>query len=129
MYLFSITPADIIKFDSTEYIPVPNNWGTNVENQAVYEAGDNGEQIKKVYIENGGVGFIGLTTVTASILGDGSGGTVSMSFTNGSISDVTVLTGGSGYTYGIVDLSSFTGSDAKLIPLSLIHISEPTRRS
>ena len=115
LYLFSVTPADIIKFDSTEYIPVPNNWDTNIENQPVYEAGNNGFQIRKVYIENGGVGF---TTGTVSILGDGSGGEVSISVTdNGSISDVTVTNGGSGYTYGIVDLSSLTGSDAKLIPI------------
>ena len=114
LYLFSVTPADIIKFDSTEYIPIPNNWDTSVENQAVYEAGNNGFQIRKVYIENGGVGF---TTGTASILGDGSGGSVSVSVTNGSISEVIVTNGGSGYTYGIVDLSSFTGSGAKLIPI------------
>ena len=114
LYLFSITPADIIKFDSTEYIPVPNNWDTNIENQPVYEAGDNGQQIKKVYIENGGVGF---TTGTASILGDGSGGIVQIDTTNGSISNVTISDGGSGYTYGIVDLSSFTGTGAKLIPI------------
>ena len=27
-YLFTIAPSDIIKFDSTEYIPVPNDWET-----------------------------------------------------------------------------------------------------
>ena len=115
LYLFTITPADIIKFDSTEYIPVPNNWDTNIENQPVYEAGDNGEQIKKVYIENGGSGYSDQPSVP--ILGDGSGGTVQIVTTNGSISEVIINNGGSEYTYGIVDLSSGSGTGAKLIPI------------
>ena len=28
-YLFTVSPSDIIKFDSTEYITVPNNWSTS----------------------------------------------------------------------------------------------------
>ena len=113
MYLFSITPSDIIKFDSTEYIPVPNNWDTNIENQPVYEAGNNGGQIKKVYIENGGSGY---SNQTVDILGDGSGGKVQIDTTNGSISEVTIENGGSGYTYGVVNLSG-GNNDAKLIPI------------
>ena len=54
-YLFSVSPSDIIKFDSTEYVVVPNDWNTiTTDNQivSVRESGNssasNPNQIKKV---------------------------------------------------------------------------------
>ena len=129
-YLFTISPSDVIKFDSTEYIVVPNNWDKSIsvlqeigENEIarVKENGDstaNNNQIKKVYIENGGEGY---STETCDILGDGTGGKVLVETENGVIVSTTVVTGGSGYTYGIVDLGSIQPSTlnnpAKLIPI------------
>ena len=118
-YLFSISPSDVIKFDSTEYITVPNNWLTTTDSdiQTTREGGNsdtNNNQIKAVYIENGGSGYD--SDVTANILGDGSGATVSLTTNNGVITDVTVTNGGKGYTYGIIDLPA-TGNPAKLIPI------------
>jgi len=118
-YLFTISPADIIKFDSTEYFIVPNNWENSLNNEIVrIRDGGNSDiqnnQIKKVYIESGGSGYV---DTTASILGDGSGGEVSITTTNGEITDVVVTSGGKGYTYGIVNLNSSSGTGAKLIPI------------
>jgi hypothetical protein len=118
-YLFSIPPSDVIKFDSTEYITVPNDWltTTNSSIQTIREGGNsdtNNNQIKAVYIENGGSGYD--SDITANILGDGSGATVSLTTNNGVITDVTVTNGGKGYTYGIIDLPA-TGNPAKLIPI------------
>ena len=48
---------------------------------------------------------------------DGSGGEVSLTTTNGVITDITVTQGGKGYTYGIVDLSTNSGAGSKLIPI------------
>ena len=61
-YLFTVSPSDIIKFDSIEYIVVPNSWSTSTDSQitAVRENGDssvNNNQIKKVYIESQGLGY------------------------------------------------------------------------
>ena len=60
-YLFTVSPSDIIKFDSTEYVVVPNDWSTSTDTQIqnVREAGDstvNLNQLKKIYIEDGGSG-------------------------------------------------------------------------
>ena len=52
-----------------------------------------------------------------AILGDGTGGEVSITTTNGVITDVQVTQGGKGYTYGIIDLSTNSGSGSKLIPI------------
>jgi hypothetical protein len=119
-YLFSILPSDVIKFDSTEYITVPNNWLTATDSniQTIREGGDsdiNNNQIKTVYIEDGGTGY---SNGTASIIGDGSNGTVSIAVdSSGTITSVTVTNGGKGYTYGIIDLSANSGSGSKLIPI------------
>ena len=56
-YLFSVAPSDIIKFDSTEYVVVPNDWSTTTDTQiqSIREAGDsdiNLNQIKQSMIEN-----------------------------------------------------------------------------
>ena len=120
-YLFSIAPSDVIKFDSTEFITVPNNWliTTNSDIEIIREGGDsdiNNNQIKTVYIENGGTGYS--KDLTASIVGDGSGATVSIEVDSvGTITNVTVTNGGKGYTYGIINLSNDDGSGSKLIPI------------
>ena len=31
--LFTVSPSDIIKFDSTEFITVPNGWSTTTDSQ------------------------------------------------------------------------------------------------
>ena len=120
-YLFSISPSDVIKFDSTEYITVPNDWSTTTDTsiQTVREGGDsdtNDNQIKTVYIEEGGTAYSNETSLP--ILGDGSGGEVSITVdSSGEIIDVVVTNGGKGYTYGVVDLRNKSGSGSKLIPI------------
>jgi hypothetical protein len=126
-YLFTVSPSDVIKFDSTEYIVAPNDWDkpindiTDSEIVRVKENGDsttNNNQIKKVYIENGGSGY---STGTCDILGDGTGGRVLVETEDSVIVSTTVVTGGSGYTYGIVDLGpvqpATLTNKAKLIPI------------
>ena len=121
-YLFTVSPADVIKFDSTDYFVVPNNWETTTDSeiQIIRDGGNsnnNNNQIKAVYIENGGSGFGNLdATVTYDILGDGTGGKVSLTITDSVITDVIVTQGGSGYTYGIVNLP-LSSIPAKLIPI------------
>tara|TARA_Y100000361_G_scaffold153549_1_gene175662 strand:- start:929 stop:2551 length:1623 start_codon:yes stop_codon:yes gene_type:complete len=134
-YLFTASPSDIIKFDSTEFIVLPNDWETSTDSQIqnVRDAGDsdvNFNQIKKVYIENAGSGVSPVYqtgTYEVDILGDGSGGKVQIVVdTTGKISSAKVSSGGSGYTFGVVNLGTVqinpTGSlsadnAAKLIPI------------
>ena len=127
-YLFTVSPSDIVKFDSTEYIVVPNDWGTttNSQIQNVREAGDseiNFNQIKKVYISEQGSGYNTNDSQSCNILGDGSGAKVLVTTDgSGKIDSTTVTAGGSGYTYGIVDLTDLQPQNknsgfAKLIPI------------
>jgi hypothetical protein len=128
-YLFSVSPSDIIKFDSTEYVVVPNEWATSTDSQivSVREAGNsdiNFNQIKKVYIENGGAGY---SSGTVDILGDGSGGRVSITATGGVITSAVLTSGGSGYTWGIVDLGSLQPGGSLPNPAKLIPIIPPSK--
>lgn len=123
-YLFTVSPSDIIKFDSIEYIPVPNNWITTTDSQiqAIRENGDsliNENQIKKIYVQNQGAGY-NTTDAELDILGDGDGGKVVVSVVGGKIESATVSSGGKNYSYGRVDLSSINSGAtqfAQLVPI------------
>ena len=128
-YLFSVSPSDIIKFDSTEYVVVPNDWATSTDSQivSVRENGNSGptnpNQIKKVYIEDEGNTIYNDGEYIVDILGDGSGGRVFIKVDGKKITETQVTAGGYGYTWGIVDLGPLRGSNipsgsaAKLIPI------------
>jgi hypothetical protein len=126
-YLFTVSPSDIIKFDSTEYIAVPNNWDNSTDSQiqAIRENGDssvNENQIKKVYIERQGDNYASGLGQEVNILGDGTGGRVVLDVIGGKITNAVVSSGGKGYTYGIVDLGPLNSNivpsrAAKLVPI------------
>ena len=127
-YLFTVSPSDIIKFDSTEFITVPNNWSSSTDAQirAVRENGDssvNENQIKHVYIENGGSNYAVGSGQEVDIIGDGSGAKARVDVdTAGTITNITVSAGGKGYSYALVDLGTLnsnvaTNQRAKLIPI------------
>jgi len=126
-YLFTVSPSDIIKFDSTEYITVPNNWDTSTDAQirSVRENGNsnvNNNQLKNIYIENAGTGYANGLGQEVDIIGDGSGAKARIDVVNGKITEATVSAGGKGYTYALVDLGTLNSNvsstgRAKLIPI------------
>ena len=125
-YLFSVSPSDIIKFDSTEYITVPNNWDSSTDSQitAIREAADssvNENQIKTVYIEDSGNNYANGLGQEFDIIGDGTGGRVRVDVVGNKITNTVVTNGGKGYSYAMVDLgrinSDTTGTPAHLIPI------------
>jgi hypothetical protein len=124
-YLFSVSPSDIIKFDSTEYITLPNDWSssTNAQISAVRDNGNSDEnlnQIKKVYIDNQGAGYSNGVGQELNIIGDGSGAKVVVDVVGGKITNAVISSGGSGYTFGMIDLGSISASSstkANLIPI------------
>ena len=129
-YLFTVPPSDIIKFDSTEYISVPNNWSTSTDTQiqSVRENGDsdlNNNQIKKIYVDQQGSGYSqNVVGKEVDIIGDGSGAKVVLDTnSSGQITKTTVSSGGKDYSFGMVDLGPIgnsavsAGNYAKLIPI------------
>jgi hypothetical protein len=107
-YLYTLKVEDVIKFDSLNFIPVPSDWETAAEYQSIRLNAQTSGQIKIATVTNVGEN-LGRSKVYSNIniVGDGSGGQVSIVVGNEQrVTSIFVTRGGSGYTYGTVDLSS-----------------------
>ena len=105
-YLYTIKPSELIKFDSTEYMPVPSDWATGSDNSAVRDNAVDGG-IKVVVIQNRGVGLgtANRTYTRVPIKGDGSGAECTVVVNaDQQIGSVDITNQGSGYTFGTVDI-------------------------
>ena len=108
-YLYTIKPSDIVKFDSTDFMPVPADWSTSNDNASVRDNAVDGS-IKIITVTNRGVsiGPVGGTEYrNVPIKGDGSGAECTITTTNDQQVDTIVISKqGSGYSYGSVDLDA-----------------------
>ena len=105
-YLYTIKPTDIIKFESTEFMPVPADWETSTDNAEVRDNAVDGS-IKIVTITNRGVGVGTADKIytRVPIRGDGTGAECTIVINNDQkVESITVSNQGSGYTFGNVDL-------------------------
>jgi len=108
-YLYTIKPGDIVKFDSTNFMPVPADWATNSTDAAVRDNASTSGQLKIVTITNRGVGLgtADQTYTKVPINGDGQGAEATVVINSSSkVESVTVSKGGSGYSFGTLDLES-----------------------
>jgi len=124
-YLFTVSPADVIKFDSTEFITVPSDWLTTDSPQivSIRESGDstiNDAQLKQIYIDKRGSGYSGGAGQELPILGDGTGARAVVDVNSGQITKALVSKGGKGYTWGLVDLGSINSSASEKAKLDVI---------
>jgi len=104
-YLYTIKPSEIVKFDSIEFIPVPEDWGKVGESISIKNNAING-RVQILTITNRGSGYEpeSETFVNIPILGDGTGGKATIVVDSfGKVSDAYVTDGGTGYTKGIIE--------------------------
>ena len=122
-YMYTVSASDAVKFATTDFVPVSTN--------ATVAAAATDGKIESLSITAGSGYTDG--TYYAAVYGDGanqgtaSGAIVRMTVVGGQIqnfglsagSDTTIHAGGSGYTFGTVNLgSAYTYSDAALTTLS-----------
>ena len=108
-YLYTIKPGDIAKFDSTNFMPVPDDWETSTANAPVRDNAGSSGQLKIVTITDrgSGIGTANRTYTGVPVNGDGSGAEATIVINNDAkVESVSVSKGGSGYTYGTLDLAS-----------------------
>ena len=106
-YLYTIKPSDIVKFDSTNFMPVPRDWESNTTDAAVRNNAASSGQLKIVTVTNrgAGIGTANRTYTGVPIKGDGSGAEATIVINNDAkVESVTISKGGSNYTFGTVDL-------------------------
>ena len=126
-YLYTIKPSDIVKFESSDYIPVPSNWSTSSNNAAVRDNAVDGS-IKIVTVTDRGVGIgTGNRTYTrVPIKGDGSGAECTVIVNADSkVDTVTISNQGSSYTYGNLDLLAGGVPTGTTIPTFNVIVSPP----
>ena len=103
-YLYTVKPSDIIKFDTSNYISLPETWGeAGTESSSIKNNAVSGK-IESVIVKTRGSGYPPSSSFTGiPILGDGFGGSLTI-ITNsfGEVTEAIVTDGGSGYTKGIV---------------------------
>ena len=107
-YLYTIKPSDIVKFESTDFIPVPLDWDTSSDTAAVRDNAVDGS-IKIITVTDRGVGLgtANSTYTKVPIKGDGSGAECTIVINNDQkVDTVTVSNQGQNYTYGNVDLEA-----------------------
>ena len=105
-YLYTISPSDVAKFESTQYMPVPADWSTSTDNAAVRDNAVDGS-IKIVTVTNKGIGLGTANSVYTEvpIKGDGTGAECTIVIDgNQQVGSITISNQGSGYTFGNVDL-------------------------
>ena len=116
-YMYTISPADVIKFVSTDFIPV-KTLGTNPGSTDAYydqwlvEAAAVDGSIDTVLVTGSGTGYTSAPAVT--ITGDGTGATATATIDVGSgeVTAITITNAGSGYTFANVGISGGGGASA-----------------
>lgn len=115
-YLYTISPADIVKFTTEKYMPLPSNWGdgntASIKNAAVRG------RVETVVIKNRGSGHTS-GTYSVDILGDGSGGKVSVVVVDQQVSSVEVTASGKDYTRGVVNFDPGDGGSGSVIEVMI----------
>ena len=107
-YLYTIKPNEVVKFESTDFMPVPADWATSTDNAAVRDNAVDGS-IKIVTVTNSGVGLgtANQTYTRVPIEGDGEGAECTLTVgADSKVSGVTVSNQGSGYSYGSLNLEA-----------------------
>ncbi len=119
-YLYTISPSQAIKFDSTNYIPVPNDWYSSVKDAPVRDNAANSGQLKVITVRNRGVGIgtANRTYTRVPIKGDGNGAEATIVINNDSkVESINISKGGSGYTFGSVDWESAGVPTGTTVPI------------
>ena len=127
-YLYTISPSDVIKFDSLNFIPLPVDWETNPDYNSVRSNAETSGQLKTITITNRGflVGPPNTTYTRVPIKGDGTGGECTIVVNNDSkVESITISNGGSDYTYASVDLIGGNVPTGSLTPTFDVIIPPP----
>lgn len=118
-YMYSISPAEQLRFTTDEYIPVKTL--SNDDGSLQWQVQDNATDgsINFIDVVNGGSNYRDNTKIYITISGDGSGANAyaTTNIMSNTINSIIVDSPGSGYTYAsvqVVDTSTPAGTGAEL---------------
>ena len=114
-FMYSISAADVLKFVSTDFVPVktlttnPGSTDQYYGQWLVQSAATDGS-LDNILVTSGGTNYTSAPTV--AIAGDGTGATATAVVSDGSVVSITITNAGTNYTYANVTLSGGGGSGA-----------------
>jgi len=116
-YMYTISPADVIKFVSTDFIPVktlgsnPGSTDAYYDQWLVESAAVDGS-INSVLVTSGGTGYTSAPSVNINGDGTGATATATIDIGSGAVTAITITNAGTGYTYASVGISGGGGASA-----------------
>ena len=109
-YMYTLTAAQQADFLSVDFMAVGTN--ATVSSAAVDGA------VNIIKIKTAGSAGTDGTHTGVAIRGDGSGGVCSVTIASGAVTDVTVTTPGTGYTFGYIKLADINSAGGGMIPVT-----------
>jgi len=115
-YMYTVSDAEKIKFVTNNYIPVKTLSSNDGSLQWQVQQNATAGAIEAIKVTSGGSGYIDAPNVTITITGDGSGANAiaRINTTSNTVSNVAIVTKGSGYTFADAVISGGGGSGANL---------------
>lgn len=116
-YMFTVNSADVLKFVTTEWIPVKTLETNDGSQQWLVQQAAVAGTIDRIDMVTVGTQYTQVPTVT--ITGDGTGATAVAAISGGNVTGITVTSTGSGYTWATVAITdggvASNGATAKAI--------------
>ena len=128
-YMFTVNSADVLKFVTTEWIPVKTLEENDGSQQWLVQQAAVPGTIDRIDMLTAGTQYTQVPTVT--ITGDGTGATAVATISGGNVTKITVTATGSGYTWATIAITdggvASNGATAKAIISPFFgHGSNPT---
>lgn len=127
-FMYSISAADVLKFVSTDFIPVKVLSGNPGSTDSYYpqwlvQAAAVSGAIENIVVTAGGTGYGSAPTVT--ITGDGTGATATAVLTAGVVTSLNITNAGTGYTYATVTFGTGAAAATAMISPKGGHGADP----
>lgn len=118
-YMYTLNTKEIQRFLSTSWMPVKTLTTNDGSAQWYIQTSAIDGAIDVIAVSNGGINYTNSSNITITISGDGSGASAiaSINAISNVVSNVTVTSRGSGYTYATAILTGGGGSGANLRPI------------
>jgi hypothetical protein len=115
-YMYTVSDAEKIKFVTNNYIPVKTLSGNDGSLQWQVQQNATAGAIEAIKVTSGGSGYSNASNIIITITGDGSGANAiaRINTASNTVSNVAIVTTGTGYTFADAVVSGGGGSGANL---------------
>lgn len=113
-YMYTVSDSDLLRFTTTDYIPVKTLSSDDGSDQWVVQTNAT-QEIDSIIVISGGSNYTNANSISVSVItGDGSGlaATARINTVSQTVANVTITNPGTGYTYATVSITGGDGAGA-----------------